>query len=564
MKNIYKLSFLMLFSLAAFYSCQEDDQEFGEVVAPTNLTLDATVLNTSAEFPNGDGGGLVSFAASADDVITFEYRFDDGTSSTTPSGEITHPFTRTGTNTYNVTVIAKGTGGASSSTTKEVTVFTSFDDPIAKMGLTGANQAYLDGTEGPYAGAEGDSIPTKVWRIADAMPGHLSLGPAESTEPIWYSAAPFEKEGGCFYDDRISFALNLDGDIIFEHDNNGQTFFNTNYLNVGGGTNGTGDECFDFDTSGEKPVSLAAANSIFPEDATTGTQMIISDGGFMSYYLGTNNGYEILEITDDYLYIRTISGANPAEAWYLKLTAEGDSAFETEFPGDSEEEAAWSQEFEGSSLDTSIWNYEIGNGDNGWGNGEAQYYTDQNTEVSNGTLKINAIAEPTNGYNYSSARITTQDNFEFQYGRIEVRAKLPSAGGTWPAIWMLGENFDTVSWPNCGEIDIMEHVGNDLGEVLGTLHFPGNFGGSAVSQGTDVENVATEFHKYTMEWTEDHIVFLVDGEVYHEFTNMAGTPFVDHEFFLILNVAMGGTLGGTIDPAFTQDTMEIDYVRVYQ
>ena len=129
---------------------------------------------------------------------------------------------------------------------------------------------------------------------------------------------------------------------------------------------------------------------------------------------------------------------------------------------------------------------------------------------------------------------------------------------------MLGENFDTVDWPTCGEIDIMEHVGNNLGEVLGTLHFPENSGGNGVSQGTFVENVATEFHKYSMEWTEDHIVFLVDDEPFHEFTDMEGTPFVDHEFFLILNVAMGGTLGGDIDPNFTQDAMEIDYIRVYQ
>lgn len=551
MKNIYKLSFLMLFSLAAFYSCQEDDQEFGEVAAPTNLTLDATVLNTSDEFPNGDGSGLVDFEANAEGAITYEYFYGDNTSEVVPSGDVEYGFKNTGTHEYVVTVVAKGTGGASTSTSINVTVFSAFEDLETYSMLTGYN------FDNPPSGGNSE----KKWVIAKNLNGHLGVGPVETSTPDYYSAPPLDKNSvGCFYNDTITFSGN--GSLIeFKHNNVGETFFNVDFLSVGGGSGGE-DQCLGFDTSGTKTVNLSSASSNVPEDQTTGTQMIISDEGFMSYYIGTST-YEFLEITDDYMHIRAIPGSNPTLAWYIKFTTETEG-FVTEFPGDSEEEAAWSQEFEGSSLDTSIWNYEIGNGDNGWGNGEAQYYTDQNTEVSNGTLKINAIAEPINGYNYSSARITTQDNFEFQYGRIEVRAKLPSAGGTWPAIWMLGENFDTVSWPNCGEIDIMEHVGNDLGEVLGTLHFPGNSGGNAVSQGTNVENVATEFHKYTMEWTEDHIVFLVDGEVYHEFTNMAGTPFVDHEFFLILNVAMGGTLGGTIDPAFTQDTMEIDYVRVYQ
>ncbi|MBW2962264.1 glycoside hydrolase family 16 protein [Mesonia aestuariivivens] len=547
MKNIYKLSFLMLFSLAAFYSCQEDDQEFGEVAAPTNLTLDATVLNTSEEFPNGDGSGLVSFTANAEGAISYEYFYGDNTSELVPSGDIEYGFKKTGVHEYVVTVVARGTGGASTSTSTKVTVFSAFEDPETENFLTGET--------------------SKTWYIAAALPAHIGVGPSITATPDYYAAAPFEKESeGCFYDDEIKFSEN-GGTISFVQDNMGATFFNVDFLSVGGG-GGSEDQCLGFDTSGTKTVNLSSAGSNLSEDETTGTQIIISDGGFMSYYIGTNI-YEILEISEEYMHVRAIPASNSELAWYLKFTTDptgGGSGnnFETEFPGDSPEEAFWSQEFNNSSLDTDFWNYEIGNGDNGWGNGEAQYYTNQNTEVSDGTLKINAIAESINGFNYSSSRITTQDKFQFQYGRVEVRAKLPSAAGTWPAIWMLGENFDEVDWPATGEIDIMEHVGNNLGEVLGTLHFPGNSGGNGVSQGTTVENVATEFHKYTMEWTEDHIVFLVDDEVYHEFTDMAGTPFVDHEFFLILNVAMGGTLGGTIDPAYTQDTMEIDYVRVYK
>lgn len=557
MKKIKYILGLVLLSLGmVLYSCQEDDQEFGEVAAPTNLTLEATVLNTSEEFPNGDGSGLVSFTANAEGAISYEYFYGDNTSEVVPSGDVEYGFKRTGTHEYVVTVVVKGTGGASTSTSTTVTVFSAFEDPVTQNLLTG--------------GA------SKTWYIAALMPGHLGVGPVESLTPDYYTAQPEEKAPenpeingpGCFYDDAMTFTLD-NGNITYVQENQGDTFFNVDFLSVAGG-GGDSDQCLSFDTSGEKTVNLAAAGSNVPEDQSTGTQMIISDGGFLSYYIEPA-GYEILEISEDYMYVRAIPGSNPTLAWYLMLTTtsyqeyldEESVEFQTEFPGDSEEEAAWSQEFEGNSLDASYWNYEIGN-NNGWGNGEVQYYTDQNTEVSDGTLKINVIAEETEGFNYSSARITTQDKFEFQYGRIEVRAKLPSAGGTWPAIWMLGENFDTVNWPNCGEIDIMEHVGNNLGEVLGTLHYPGNSGGGGVSQGTTVENVATEFHKYTMEWTEDHIVFLVDGEVYHEFTDMAGTPFVDHEFFLIFNVAMGGTLGGNIDPSFTQDAMEIDYVRVYQ
>lgn len=531
------------------YSCQEDDQEFGDVVAPTNLTLEATVLNTSAEFPDGDGSGLVSFVATADNAISYQYFYGDGTSELVNSGEVEYGFKTTGTHEYIVTVVANGTGGASTSTSVAVTVFSAFEDAETQNFLTGGT--------------------SKTWYVAYALSGHLGVGPSTTSTPDYYEAAPFEKESeGCFYDDEITFT-DAGNSITVVQDNMGATFFNASYLSVAGGS-GSEDQCLTFDTSGSKTVGLSSAGSIVPEGETTGTQMIIADNGFMSYYIGASS-YEILEITEDYMHVRAIMGSDNTLAWYLKFTTDPEGGagststdLVTEFPGDSATEAAWSQEFDGSSLDTSIWNFETGNGSNGWGNNELQYYTDQNTEVSDGTLKINAIAESISGYNYSSARITTQNKYTFQYGRIEVRAKLPSTGGTWPAIWMLGENISTDGWPKCGEIDIMEHVGNNLGEVLGTLHFEGNSAGNAISEGTTVEDVATEFHNYTMEWTQDHIVFAVDNVVFHEFTDMAGTPFVDHEFFLILNIAMGGTLGGTIDSNFTQDTMEIDYIRVYQ
>ncbi|MEX0275525.1 MAG: family 16 glycosylhydrolase [Flavobacteriaceae bacterium] len=171
---------------------------------------------------------------------------------------------------------------------------------------------------------------------------------------------------------------------------------------------------------------------------------------------------------------------------------------------------------------------------------------------------------PTGGAAYTSARIKSENLFEFTYGRVEIRAKLPSAGGTWPALWALGANFDQVGWPDSGELDIMEHVGNNSNVISSALHYPGNSAGNAVTSSTAVSTATSEFHNYTMEWTPDSIKFVVDDEVVHlSFVNDGSTPF-NSDFFLIMNVAMGGTLGGNIDPAFTEDTMEVDYIRVYQ
>ena len=164
----------------------------------------------------------------------------------------------------------------------------------------------------------------------------------------------------------------------------------------------------------------------------------------------------------------------------------------------------------------------------------------------------------------TSGRIKSENLFEFTYGRVEIRAKLPSSGGTWPALWALGANYDEVGWPASGEIDIMEHVGNNNNVISSALHYPGNSAGNAVVGSTPVATATSEFHNYTVEWTPESIKFVVDDQVVHNsFVNNGTTPF-NNDFFLIMNVAMGGTLGGSIDPAFTQDTMEVDYVRVYQ
>lgn len=128
---------------------------------------------------------------------------------------------------------------------------------------------------------------------------------------------------------------------------------------------------------------------------------------------------------------------------------------------------------------------------------------------------------------------------------------------------MLGANFDTVGWPNCGEIDIMEQTGQDKSITSAALHYPDNFAGNAFTDQTANATSTTEFHNYSVEWTTDVIKVLVDDTVFLSFANTDSTPF-NLDFFMILNVAMGGTLGGTVDPGFVQDSMEIDYVRVYQ
>jgi beta-glucanase (GH16 family) len=224
----------------------------------------------------------------------------------------------------------------------------------------------------------------------------------------------------------------------------------------------------------------------------------------------------------------------------------------------------WSDEFNSPGApDPAKWGYDIGAG--GWGNSELQYYTNRtdNVLVSNGTLKIIAKKEAYSGSNYTSARLLSKGKFSFQYGKVEVSAKLPGGVGTWPAIWMLGDNFSTAGWPTCGEIDIMEQKGSDMNRIYSTLHYLGHSGGSAIGSSFLINNVTTAFHKYGLIWTSASLQFLVDDVVCYTFTNSSSLPF-NQNFFMILNMAMGGTFGGNVDPAFNSAVMEVDYVRVYQ
>lgn len=234
----------------------------------------------------------------------------------------------------------------------------------------------------------------------------------------------------------------------------------------------------------------------------------------------------------------------------------------------------WSDEFNeaaGTSPDVSKWTFDIGNGTNGWGNNELQYYTNRPENVAmdgNGNLVITAKSEGYNGYAYTSARIKTEGLYEQEYGKVEARLKTPYGPGIWPAFWMLGNDVNNVGWPQCGEIDIMEMKGNQPSIVHGSLHGPGYSGGSPITDAYGLENgrFDTDFHTFSVEWTPDKIDFFVDDYLYQrvEKTDVTGEWVYDHPFFIILNVAVGGDYVGfpTTETPLPQE-MIIDYVRVY-
>jgi beta-glucanase (GH16 family) len=233
----------------------------------------------------------------------------------------------------------------------------------------------------------------------------------------------------------------------------------------------------------------------------------------------------------------------------------------------------WSDEFGGTSLNESDWNYEIGTGSGGWGNNELQHYLEDNTSVADGYLTIEAKDQFFNGSSYTSSRITTLNKQSFQYGRIDIRAALPYGQGMWPALWMLGENFPTSGWPECGEIDIMEMAGGNApgkGDdvVLGTIHWDNNgtyanYGDkTSLSSGT----FADEFHVFSIIWDASSINWYLDDQL---FTSVDITPSgleeFHEKFFFIFNVAVGGDFSGSPDAttSFPQK-MFVDYVRVFQ
>lgn len=218
-----------------------------------------------------------------------------------------------------------------------------------------------------------------------------------------------------------------------------------------------------------------------------------------------------------------------------------------------------------------LWGYDIGTGSNGWGNNELEYYTSrpENVKVENGMLKITARQESYLGSSYTSARILTKGKFAQKYGRFEARIKMPYGQGIWPAFWLLGDNSDVVTWPQCGEIDIMEFRGQAPTVNNGSLHGPGYSGANAITKSYTLQNdrFDTDFHIFGIEWGPDYINYYVDDVLYNQITpgNANGQWVFDHPFYIIINLAVGGSFVGppNSQTSFPQ-TMLVDYVRVYQ
>ena len=368
-----KFKFIIVALLIVGIGCDSDDLDNQDSITPANLIVSSEV--------SADDSGLVTFTASATNTNSYTFDFGDGTSGTTTTGTITKTYETEGDNTYTATVTAIGREGRSISETIEVSVTVGFLDAETVALLT-------SGT-------------SKTWFLAASQPGHLGVGPSrEGIQGDWwfpsfYSAQAFEKCGeeisDCFCDDELTFSVNGDGDISYVLNNNGQTFFNASYEAVAGGAEGE-DACYEFDTSGTKMVTLSKVSGNVPENETTGTQLNFSDGGFMGYYVGSSS-YEILSISETLLYVRTFDAENPDLAWYLKFSAEaavdeGAQKLETIFTN-----LVWSDEFDvDGAPNPANWTYDLGAG--GWGNGEAQTYTDdaENVKVEDGLLKITAKA----------------------------------------------------------------------------------------------------------------------------------------------------------------------------
>ena len=232
-------------------------------------------------------------------------------------------------------------------------------------------------------------------------------------------------------------------------------------------------------------------------------------------------------------------------------------------------ELIWRDEFD-AEIDPDRWTFEIGNGNDGWGNQERQYYRKENASIMDGHLVITAREENFGGFPYTSSRMITDDKFSFRYGRVDIRAALPYGQGMWPALWMLGSSFRDVGWPHCGEIDIMEMIGGAGREntVHGTAHWEGNNGYATFGRSTSLASGSFHgrFHVFSIIWDDESIRWYVDDRLYNTLDIRASDMAeFREEFFLIVNLAVGGRWPGYPDGTteFPQHFI-VDYIRVFQ
>lgn len=317
--------------------------------------------------------------------------------------------------------------------------------------------------------------------------------------------------------------------------------------------------------SAKPGVDFVEANSSFtiPAGSLSGT----ADIEFI--------GDEHLELTEVFQLILTHNG----EEITYEIQIDDEDSYTPEKDADGfitpavypSMELVWSDEFDGTEIDGASWTHEIGNGCDkgicGWGNNELQVYTDAeaNSFVKDGALTIVARDES----EFTSARMISQDKQEFQFGRIDIRAKMPEGQGIWPAIWMLGTNIDEVGWPVCGEIDIMELVGHNPSTTHGTAHYDAN-GYASKTSSRNVQPPASlqdEYHVYSIIWEQNEIKWMLDYNQYNVLTQkMVGATYpFNQSFFFILNIAVGGNWPGDPDETTTfPQRMQVDYVRVFR
>ena len=321
------------------------------------------------------------------------------------------------------------------------------------------------------------------------------------------------------------------------------------------------------DSNSSGPVEEPPASSstlVTPQSSDNETSVSSSE---TSIFSSSDKVGELVEPTE--------SSASNSSSSSLRLSSANlsSSSIDTPLSSSSESPYFWNDEFD--TIDTTKWTFEIGTGASGWGNNEKEYYTgrSENAYVQDGILHIRANKEDFEGAKYTSARMITKGKFSFTYGTVEARIALPTGKGIWPAFWMLGENIDQVSWPACGEIDIIEAV-NSENIVYGTNHW--QYEGSHAEYGNNTNDFhgakkeldITQFHTYKLVWDEKLIAMYVDDFKYHEISienNAGGTDAFHKPQFLLLNVAVAGNWPGfEVDDTQFPNEMLVDYIRISQ
>jgi hypothetical protein len=540
LQSLLKLNKLIILFLLVF-SCSSDGGDDpidnggnggneNNKITPSDLNYTVQIQGSNSN-ESGDGTGRVNFTASATNAVKYSFRFGDGATKESSTGSVEHTYTKIGTHQYNTRVLAYSSTNDYISSDKSISVLVSpeSDQELVKL-------------------LAGDS--EKTWKINAAFDAHFANGSSDHRYPSYFEAEAFSKNNAGFYDDEYTF--NINGTYI--HKTNGDVYGKASHLKNDFGDTGQSQNA---DGEIEKYAKANYSDSYFVYKSDNENKLEFLSQSFIGFYVGEKK-FTIECHDGNNLLLRTVD--NNSTAWYVWLT---DQQVSTTPSKDIFNDLVWSDEFSyNGKLDSDKWVYEIRDQ---WYNEELQATTDRldNIVVENGVLKIIAKRESYNGKQFTSGRVKTNKKFDFTYGRVDIRAKLPGKKGTWPALWLLGSNYDQIDWPKCGELDIMEHAGNRLNKIQATAHHPDNYGSGDGGKTNAYNDVSTEFHIYSVVWTEKAITFLIDDEPFHIVGNACSLPY-NWNFFVIVNIAMGGTFGGNVPSDFSSDIMEVDYVRVYQ